>query len=76
MKLIRSVINANFATLSKIKRYNVIGTGVNNASITTIKEGQKTFVIRTDIPVSQGGKNGAPQPVNLLLAALIGCKQG
>jgi len=31
--------------------------------------------IQTDIPHKMGGKNTAPQPVEYLLAALIGCTQ-
>ena len=29
---------------------------------------------RTDLPRAAGGKDGAPQPVELVLAALVGCK--
>ena len=31
--------------------------------------------IQTDVPIKMGGKNEAPQPVELLLAAFIGCTQ-
>lgn len=31
--------------------------------------------LETDVPITMGGKNLAPQPVETLLAALIGCTQ-
>ena len=45
------------------------GPGV---TLTTV---QTHHTIQTDLPKAMGGTNGAPQPVELLLASLIGCTQ-
>lgn len=34
-----------------------------------------SFLLHTDLPLRMGGQNSAPQPLELLLAALIGCTQ-
>jgi putative redox protein len=33
------------------------------------------FKLETDVPLDMGGENSAPQPVETLLAALVGCTQ-
>lgn len=33
------------------------------------------FTLNTDVPLAMGGQNAAPQPVETLLAALVGCTQ-
>ena len=53
--------------------YHIKGVGEKSAtSCTTITTGH---VIQTDLPQKMGGSNAHPQPVELLLAALIGCTQ-
>lgn len=54
-----------------VKRYPLVarGAGVQCA----IKA--RNFMINTDIPKQMGGMDEAPQPVELLLSALVGCEQ-
>ena len=53
------------------KNYKVTGAGIgSHCNVATI-DGWK---ISTDVPISQGGTNQAPQPVMLLLASLCGCE--
>jgi len=54
------------------KHYNIKGNG--QQSIVKM-ETNTGHTIQTDIPQKMGGKDTAPQPVELLLAALIGCTQ-
>jgi len=35
----------------------------------------RNHTIQTDVPKSMGGEDAAPQPVELVLAALVGCEQ-
>lgn len=57
------------------KSYKIQGmTNSNSKSGVTVRT-NTGHVISTDVPVAMGGKNAAPQPVELLLAALIGCTQ-
>jgi len=56
-----------------LKTYTVTATGERSACETRTDTG---FIIRSDTPLKMGGENAAPQPVELLLAALIGCEQG
>ena len=52
------------------KRYDVIGRGEKCAASTTVRG----HTILTDTPRSGGGNDTAAQPVETLLAALIGCE--
>lgn len=52
------------------KRYQITGDGCGTAAAVTAR-GHKIF---TDVPRSGGGDDAAAQPVELLLAALIGCE--
>lgn len=54
------------------KRYKIHGTGVRSAVEMKTNTGHNLY---TDVPVKMGGKDEAPQPVEHLLAALIGCTQ-
>jgi uncharacterized OsmC-like protein len=56
-----------------MKYYKVRGTGHGCASETEIADGR--FIVRTDTPKRMGGQDTAPEPVDLMLAALIGCEQ-
>lgn len=51
--------------------YAVTGVGVGVAAVTHTSTG---FDIATDVPRRYGGGDAAPQPVEALLAALIGCE--
>ena len=55
-----------------MKRYSISGRG--NGSAATV-ETNTGHVICTDVPIKMGGKDSGPQPVEHLLAALIGCTQ-
>lgn len=55
-----------------IKTYRLTGHGRRGS--TDIRT-NTNHAIRTDIPLSMGGENTAPQPVEHLLAAFIGCTQ-
>jgi putative redox protein len=50
--------------------YRVTGRGAGGASTSTVRGHD----IRTDLPRAAGGQDSAPQPVELVIAALIGCK--
>jgi len=54
------------------KRYKIHGTGMRSAVEMKTNTGHNLY---TDVPVKMGGKDEAPQPVEHLLAALIGCTQ-
>ena len=55
----------------KIKRYELSSTSRGSACTVLTSTGH---TCTTDLPVRSGGKDSAPQPVELLVAALIGCK--
>jgi putative redox protein len=59
------------ASVPKLKRYRIEAMGSGVACETTTSSG---FSIRSDIPKLAGGTNAAPEPVYLLLAALVGCE--
>ena len=54
------------------KHYNIKGNGQQSIVKMQTNTGH---TIQTDIPQKMGGKDTAPQPVEYLLAALIGCTQ-
>ena len=54
------------------KRYSISGRGEGSAATVETSTGH---AIRTDVPVEMGGGDSGPQPVEHLLAALIGCTQ-
>jgi putative redox protein len=58
-----------------VKTYQITGktTDMNKASLTM--RTNTGHCIYTDLPKPMGGKDTAPQPVETLLAALIGCTQ-
>ena len=53
-------------------RYSISGRGKGSAATVTTNTGH---VILTDVPAKMGGGDSAPQPVEHLLAALVGCTQ-
>ena len=55
-----------------LKHYSISGVGKKSSTNTTTDTGH---VIMTDVPINMGGENAAPQPVEYLLASLIGCTQ-
>ena len=54
------------------KRYAVSGIGRKSSVATRTDTGHELF---TDVPKPMGGSDSAPQPVEHLLAALLGCTQ-
>lgn len=67
-------VNSEKGTMSKkhIKSYRIRGIGRNSASNSQTDTGHE---LHTDVPKIMGGGDNAPQPVEHLLAALIGCTQ-
>ena len=57
---------------TQIKTYNITGIGQRSECSVITDTG---FTIQTDTPVKMGGSNSAPQPIELLLSSLLGCKQ-
>lgn len=53
------------------KDYRLTGEGSRNHCKVVTEDG---YTIQSDIPKSMGGRDSAPQPVYLLLAALTGCE--
>jgi len=56
------------------KSYHLTGIGIGQKGSTKTQT-NTNHIIHTDIPISMGGENTAPQPVEHLLAAFIGCTQ-
>ncbi|KAL7469916.1 hypothetical protein ACHAXS_010165 [Conticribra weissflogii] len=54
------------------KYYKIVGTGKRSAVAMTTDTGHE---LQTDVPKKMGGSDTAPQPVEHLLAALLGCTQ-
>ncbi|CAJ1374910.1 unnamed protein product [Effrenium voratum] len=54
------------------KRYHITADGVGCRAASQTEDG---YHIVSDTPPSAGGTGSAPQPVQLLLAALVGCEQ-
>ncbi|OLP92801.1 hypothetical protein AK812_SmicGene25346 [Symbiodinium microadriaticum] len=54
------------------KRYHLVASGAGCATASETDDGYK---LQSDTPTSAGGTGTAPQPVQLLLAALVGCEQ-
>jgi putative redox protein len=54
------------------KGYYVSGGGTGTRCAMRTDDG---YEVLSDVPVAAGGGGGAPQPVQLLLAALCGCEQ-
>ena len=54
--------------VDSVKSYHLTGRGARAATRVTARD---THTIHTDVPKSMGGKDTAPQPVELLLAALM-----
>ena len=62
------------------KTYEVTAVGSRCSCTTRMgkrmdNETEMGFEVRSDTPRSAGGTNSAPQPVQLLLSALVGCEQ-
>ena len=59
----------------RLKRYLARGVGGGTElGPSGSRSEAESHVMATDVTRAQGGKDAAPQPVNLLLAALIGCE--
>lgn len=54
-----------------IKSYDLNATGIKNRCVTQTEDGHE---ITTDVPKSMGGQDSGPQPVYLLLSAMVGCE--
>ena len=66
-----SITNSNDDTKHR-KHYNIKGNGKQSIVKMQTNTGH---TIQTDIPQKMGGSDTAPQPVEYLLSALIGCTQ-
>ena len=64
-----------FSSDHSIKSYQIQGSTSASSKSGVIMTTSTNHTIRTDVPLKMGGKNEAPQPVELLLAAFIGCTQ-
>jgi len=58
--------------LENRKTYTMQGTGKGSSTLLRTNTGHE---MATDLPKKMGGDNSAPQPVEHLIAALIGCSQ-
>ncbi|CAE7237350.1 unnamed protein product, partial [Symbiodinium pilosum] len=54
------------------KRYHLTAVGHACSATSDMDDG---YTVTSDTPTSAGGTGTAPQPVQLLLAALVGCEQ-
>lgn len=71
-KLRYSSSSAHFiSTTPQWHHYEVRGRGHRCGAETSVRD----FIVQTDTPRAAGGNDKFPQPVELLLAALIGCEQ-
>ena len=66
-----SSLGASASGGARVKTYELRGHGAGGAC--SIVAGQ--HAVRTDLPRAMGGRDEAPQPVELLVSALIGCEQ-
>jgi uncharacterized OsmC-like protein len=62
----------SLASSDCIKSYHLTGIGTKSRIELFTNTGH---VLQTDVPKKMGGTNTAPQPVETLLAALLGCTQ-
>ena len=59
----------------RLKRYHAHGVGGGaDLGPSGSRSEAESHAMATDVTRAQGGRDAAPQPVNLLLAALIGCE--
>jgi uncharacterized OsmC-like protein len=58
--------------VKSLKLYHLTGTGVGSKTVMK-KNGLPDIVM--DVPTAMGGKGLGPEPVELLLASLCGCKE-
>lgn len=68
---------ANFSVPSNrnLKEYHIRGVGSSTKTELHVYNLSTAHHIMTDVPVSMGGLDAAPQPVELLLGSLCGCEQ-
>mmetsp|Transcript_112000 Transcript_112000/g.311839 ORF Transcript_112000/g.311839 Transcript_112000/m.311839 type:complete len:200 (-) Transcript_112000:85-684(-) len=59
-----------WGTATRHKTYSITGEGRGAAA----RLACRTHTLLTDVPRAMGGCDAAPQPVELLLAALVGCE--
>ena len=59
----------------QLKRYKLQGMTSPESKSGIVAHTNTGHTIRTDLPLRMGGKNTAPQPVETLLAAWMGCTQ-
>ena len=67
---------------SRLHTYALTAVGTSTSTSTSFQRAppsttssHSSFVVHTDTLASDGGTDAAPQPVELLLAALVGCEQ-
>ena len=72
LRFVLSVSTTSLDDAQYTKSYRIQGVGRQSQAEMTTNTGH---VIQTDVPKKMGGKDVAPQPVETLLAALLGCTQ-
>lgn len=78
LTVLHRLIEAAFTTKRtgrQSKEYHIRGQGESTRTNVYVHDSKDRRVISTDVPVAMGGKNSAPQPVEMLLASLCGCEQ-
>jgi uncharacterized OsmC-like protein len=70
-----STTSTTSSSSSTIKTYKLQGTTSSTTKCGVTLTTNTGHVIETDLPRFMGGKDGAAQPVELLLSSLIGCTQ-
>ena len=65
-------LHVTASSINPIKTYDIKGTGRNSFVELVTNTGHS---LTTDVPKRMGGGDDAPQPVETLLAALLGCTQ-
>jgi uncharacterized OsmC-like protein len=67
--LLRSISDDN------LKSYRLQGSTSNTSKSGVYMKTNTNHMLQSDVPIEMGGKNEAPQPVEMLLGSLIGCTQ-
>jgi uncharacterized OsmC-like protein len=67
-----SSVSGDDSAEKHVKRYPLLARG---SGVQCVMKARNVHDIRSDVPKSMGGLDEAPQPVELLLSALVGCEQ-
>jgi uncharacterized OsmC-like protein len=66
----RGFVVGGEAPLQQLKIYRLVAKGLKSKCVSTVGDRE----VISDTPVDMGGNDDGPQPVEYLLAALVGCK--